>query len=44
MACSSRRAIAVQADYTGIATHQASTVNEVLLGSGAALSQPEHDE
>jgi len=38
MTGSNRRAIAVQADYTGIATDRASRVNKVFLGSGADLS------
>jgi hypothetical protein len=37
MAGSNRRAIAVQADYTGVATDQASRVNKIFLGSGADL-------
>jgi hypothetical protein len=37
MAGSNRRAIAVQADYSGIATDQASKVNKIFLRSGADL-------
>jgi hypothetical protein len=38
MAGSNRRAIAVQADYTGVGTDQASKVNKIFLGSGTDLS------
>lgn len=37
MVTSNRRALAVQADYTGIATDQTSRVNKIFLGSGTDL-------
>ena len=35
MTGSHRRAIAIQADYTGVATDRASKINKIFLGSGA---------